>query len=133
MANNELTHHGIPKQRWGVRRFQNKDGSLTPAGKARYADDKVEDLSDSELKARINRMENEKRYKDLLETQMGGVSSKSKARGKAFVADVLEKAGKDIATQFVAYAMGKAVNKAFGKAFKDDKILDPKHIQKIKK
>lgn len=32
----ELYHHGIKGQRWGVRRFQNKDGSLTPAGKERY-------------------------------------------------------------------------------------------------
>lgn len=31
----ELKHHGILGQRWGVRRFQNKDGSLTAAGKAR--------------------------------------------------------------------------------------------------
>lgn len=35
---NTLYHHGILGQRWGVRRFQNKDGSLTPAGKKRYAD-----------------------------------------------------------------------------------------------
>ncbi len=33
---NELQHHGIKGQKWGVRRFQNKDGSLTPAGKERY-------------------------------------------------------------------------------------------------
>lgn len=32
----ELYHHGIKGQKWGVRRFQNKDGSLTPAGKKRY-------------------------------------------------------------------------------------------------
>ena len=32
----ELYHHGIKGMRWGVRRFQNKDGSLTPAGKKRY-------------------------------------------------------------------------------------------------
>lgn len=31
-----LAHHGIKGQRWGVRRFQNEDGSLTKAGKARY-------------------------------------------------------------------------------------------------
>ena len=33
---NELCHHGILGQKWGIRRFQNKDGSLTKAGAARY-------------------------------------------------------------------------------------------------
>lgn len=33
----ELRHHGILGQKWGVRRFQNKDGSLTEAGKKRYS------------------------------------------------------------------------------------------------
>ena len=32
----ELYHHGIKGQRWGVRRYQNKDGSLTKAGELRY-------------------------------------------------------------------------------------------------
>lgn len=32
-----LVHHGIKGQKWGVRRFQNKDGSLTSAGKARQS------------------------------------------------------------------------------------------------
>ena len=36
---NDLYHHGILGQKWGVRRFQNKDGSLTSAGKKRYNDD----------------------------------------------------------------------------------------------
>ena len=30
-----LVHHGIKGQKWGVRRFQNEDGTLTSAGKAR--------------------------------------------------------------------------------------------------
>lgn len=35
MYNNELYHHGVKGQKWGVRRYQNKDGSLTSAGKKR--------------------------------------------------------------------------------------------------
>lgn len=31
-----LTHHGVKGQKWGLRRFQNPDGSLTPAGRERY-------------------------------------------------------------------------------------------------
>lgn len=33
---NELYHHGIHGQKWGVRRYQNSDGTLTPEGKERY-------------------------------------------------------------------------------------------------
>lgn len=36
MNNLELYHHGVKGQKWGVRRYQYADGSLTPAGKKRY-------------------------------------------------------------------------------------------------
>jgi hypothetical protein len=35
----ELYHHGVKGMKWGVRRFQNADGSLTSKGKKRYLDD----------------------------------------------------------------------------------------------
>lgn len=34
---NYLAHHGIKGQKWGVRRFQNEDGTLTREGQLRYA------------------------------------------------------------------------------------------------
>ena len=37
MNNAELFHTGVKGMKWGVRRYQNKDGSLTPLGKKRYA------------------------------------------------------------------------------------------------
>jgi hypothetical protein len=91
----ELAHHGIKGQRWGIRRFQRKDGSLTPAGEKRRAkleseieklggkksdnasDAKgsgsasgsgkksVNDMSDEELTKAINRARMEDTYRQL--------------------------------------------------------------------
>lgn len=36
LSDQELCHHGILGQKWGVRRYQNADGSLTDEGKKRY-------------------------------------------------------------------------------------------------
>lgn len=33
---NELYHHGVKGQKWGIRRYQNNDGTLTPQGISRY-------------------------------------------------------------------------------------------------
>jgi len=36
MEQNELQHHGVKGMKWGIRRYQNADGSLTSAGRKRY-------------------------------------------------------------------------------------------------
>jgi len=42
---NELQHYGILGQRWGIRRYQNKDGSLTTYGEKRYNRDQRENAA----------------------------------------------------------------------------------------
>lgn len=36
VSSNNLEHHGIKGMRWGVRKYQNEDGTLTDAGKKKY-------------------------------------------------------------------------------------------------
>ena len=51
MEEHELYHWGIKGQKWGVRRYQNNDGSLTPAGQKRYnKSEKSDNKSDSRKK-----------------------------------------------------------------------------------
>ena len=47
---NELYHHGIKGQKWGVRRYQNADGSLTAAGTKRYYKNAIKNASDTSSK-----------------------------------------------------------------------------------
>lgn len=53
-----MYHHGIKGQRWGIRRYQNPDGSLTEAGQRRYD----RDIRENNAKKKDNRI------KDLEET-----------------------------------------------------------------
>jgi len=52
-----LMHHGILGQKWGVRRYQNPDGSLTEEGKARYLnpDGSISDKAPTKIKSAYNR------------------------------------------------------------------------------
>lgn len=72
----ELYHWGVKGMKWGVRRYQNKDGTLTAEGKKRYIQDhddytrvhtkkSVREMSDSELNSRINRLQKEQQYERL--------------------------------------------------------------------
>lgn len=118
---NELCHHGIKGMKWGIRRFQRKDGSLTPAGKKRYSDDdsktrvpsedhkqaqalkgkKLYEMSNKELEALTRRMQLEKQYKDL--------NRQSVSKGRQIVTSVLTEIGKET---FKSFAKDMINNKA---------------------
>lgn len=57
----ELYHYGVKGMRWGVRRFQNKDGSLTNAGKKRYDVD-IEGAKSRVKEAKLNEKKAIKSY-----------------------------------------------------------------------
>ena len=105
----ELQHHGTKGMKWGVRRYQNKDGSLTAAGRFRYAASKVGEkisgavkkkieerrveklrkkpiskLTDAELKERIARLTEEKKAFDLKKS-MSSIDQNQAVTGKRFV------------------------------------------------
>lgn len=120
---NEIEHSGILGMKWGLRRFQFKDGSYTALGKARRriggsrrtVDDErykakqderqaVKNrriMSDEELDARIKRLEKEKRLKELTENDL--------SVGKKFVKGVMSDSGKKVASTLLTGAMLYAV------------------------
>lgn len=52
MEKRSLTHAGVKGMKWGVRRYQNKDGTLTPEGKKRYD----RDIRENNAKKKDNRI-----------------------------------------------------------------------------
>ena len=127
MSSNELIHHGIRGMRWGVRRYQNKDGSLTKAGRKKMAKldkeyskltrqkrttespsnsssltkkKKLSEMTDDEIRKRINRINLEKEYIDLIKNQD---SIKKQEEGNGFIktvrSDVIKPVAIDLGRQ----------------------------------
>lgn len=72
---NELTHWGIKGMKWGVRRYQNKDGTLTPAGKKRYDQEMAklkaeEKVAKNKLRtqAKLNKLEEKRKEVEALKS-----------------------------------------------------------------
>lgn len=130
----ELYHHGTKGMKWGIRRYQNKDGSLTPAGRKRYANkgyspeqidalDKkgrqaagskksAKDMTDEELQAAIRRAELEKRYNDL--------NPRKVSFGEKFVKDAVLPALTQGGKQLLTDALTKKGKKFLGLDKDDD-------------
>lgn len=135
MENLELTHHGILGMKWGHRRYQNKDGSLTAAGKKRYGDDDetvdkkaYEESKQKALKsgsaADVLKYQGdltEKEMRDAIsrirwEQDMAGLAKKDAEAGQRKVDEVLNKVNKGIeiaTTTAKAYNMFANVVNAF--------------------
>ena len=66
--NDELYHYGTKGQKWGMRRYQNPDGSLTPAGRARYQKDLVKSMktmNDGQIQEAVSsKVKASKHFKD---------------------------------------------------------------------
>lgn len=104
---NQLYHYGILGQKWGVRRFQNKDGTRTPAGKRRdEASERSEDhiksrefkskapsgLSNEELKKLNERLQLEETYKRLTAEKI--------EKSESFVKKAILKGGGEALSEF---------------------------------
>lgn len=104
--NTELYHHGIKGQKWGVRRFQNEDGSLTSKGKKRqkimeeasdkakrfigYANENIKDYTKNRDNENIRISKRQiKRYKKLYDKysnmDVATISKKDLKEAKKFV------------------------------------------------
>ena len=113
---NELYHHGILGMKWGIRRFQNKDGSLTAAGKKRAQQDTEEvneDYKKAHTSKNINTMSNQE-LKDVnkrlqMENEYSKLTNKNNTAGKKFVSGVLLTAATTIAGKYATKYMDKGV------------------------
>lgn len=149
IQNGELMHYGVPGMKWGVRRSRPSPGRFMRLKKrkltkeeinktndlARPKKRKLSEVPDDELKAKIARLDLEKRYKELSKQ----VDPPKSTRGKDFAIRVIEKIGENtlvnIGTQAANKGLGTAINKIFGVDSDDvvNRIVNPNKGQSDKK
>lgn len=146
-AEDILAHYGIKGMRWGVRRSQAQLDSANPSAPSRVerfkearaarartrfssgAKDAPINLTDDELRSRINRMETEKRYNEL--------NSRTVTTGEKNVMEILTNVGKKTATTALSgaaiYVVAKAVEKKLGKPVDLEPAPEHELVKAIKK
>lgn len=78
----ELWHHGIMGMKWGIRRYQNPDGSLTTAGKIRYGNKNRLEASVNKKAAKLQRKYNDLTGKSIRQNNAAKDKTEEEARKK---------------------------------------------------
>ena len=108
----ELYHHGIKGQKWGVRRFQKKDGTLTAAGKKRY-----DDSNDSPKIKRYDKV-----YAKYVEEGYSDAEATRMAKNQIRTEKILIGIGATAMTAAAAYVAYKHYDNVA------DRLISPKHM-----
>lgn len=113
-----ISHHGILGQKWGVRRFQNRDGTLTAKGKKhketnnpnnerKKKSKNPQNMSYQELRDAVNRMTLEKQYKNL----SNELNVQNVSKGKKYIKDFFNKTTSNVVTKSADKVSTYLVNK----------------------
>ena len=80
---NELFHHGVKGQKWGVRRYQNQDGTLTEEGKSRYGSQSDANKNSTEEEKLIDKLKKENELNKVVDTYNERIDKQNLALAKA--------------------------------------------------